>query len=174
MAKVCDLKQNKRIFITSINGLLGHSLFESMRNDHVTINLNNGQKPHRFLGTLNPKPSGGMITPPPSETAVKIIDSKSKPKTFTKQVRGSDIIILDVSQFSSCLEEASQVINALKYTDSKPEFRQTLIVVSSPMTWSKSGKNPGGYEDCDYEKRMPLPKYQNLKQVEVAALALQK
>jgi hypothetical protein len=40
--KVCDLKENKRILITSINGLLGHSLFETMRNDHVTINLADG------------------------------------------------------------------------------------------------------------------------------------
>lgn len=106
MAKVCDLKTNKRILITSINGLLGHSLFESMRNDHVAINQED-VNPHRFLGTVNPNPAGGMVTPPPSETAVKIIDSKSKPKTFTKQVRGSDIIILDISQFSCDLEEAS-------------------------------------------------------------------
>jgi hypothetical protein len=82
MEKVCDLKENKRILITSINGLLGHSLFETMRNDHLTINSEN--QPHRFLGTLNPNPAGGMLTPPPSETAVKIVDSKLKPKTFIK------------------------------------------------------------------------------------------
>lgn len=82
VVKVCDLKENKRILITSINGLLGHCLFETMRNDHLTIK--NGEKAHRFLGTLNPNPSGGMITPSPSETAVKIIDSKLKPKTFDK------------------------------------------------------------------------------------------
>jgi hypothetical protein len=74
------MKKNKRILITNINGLLGHSLFETMRNDHMTIDTSS--TPHRFLGTLNPNPCGGMITPPPSETAVKIIDSKQKPKTF--------------------------------------------------------------------------------------------
>lgn len=173
MAKVCELQANKRILITSINGLLGHSLFESMRNDHVTINKEDA-KPHRFLGTLNPNPSGGMVTPPPSESAVKIIDSRSKPKTFVKQVKGSDIIVLDISQFSCDLEEASQVINALKYSDSKPEQKQTLIVISSPMTWSRCSKSNSGYEDADFEKRVPLPKYQNLKQVEQAALALSK
>lgn len=35
--KVCNLQENKRILITNVNGLLGHSLFESMRNDHITI-----------------------------------------------------------------------------------------------------------------------------------------
>ena len=173
MAKVCDLKTNKRILITSINGLLGHCLFESMRNDHVTIQKDDA-KPHRFLGTLNKKPAGGMITPPPSETAVKIIDSKQKPKTFCKQVRGSDVIVLDISQFSCDLEEASQVINALKYSDSAPEIKQTLIVISSPMTWSRSPKSDSGYQDSDFEKRVPLPKHQALKQLELAALALQK
>jgi adenylate kinase len=89
-------------------------------------------------------------------------------------VRGADIIILDISQFSCDLDEASQVIAALKYTDCKPDHQQTLIVVSSPMTWSKSDPSAAGYEDSDYEMRVPLPKYQNLKQLELAALSLGK
>lgn len=35
--KICDMPQNKRILITSINALLGHQLFELMRNDHLCI-----------------------------------------------------------------------------------------------------------------------------------------
>ena len=66
------------------------------------------------------------------------------------------------------------MINALKYQDCEPDHKQILIVVSSPMTWSKTAVNSSGYEDSDFEKRVPLPKYQNLKQVELAALALQK
>jgi hypothetical protein len=42
------------------------------------------------------------------------------------------------------------------------------------MTWSRTAKNKSGYNDSDFEKRVPLPKYQSLKQVEMAALALQK
>lgn len=42
------------------------------------------------------------------------------------------------------------------------------------MTWSRTAKNKSGYEDTDFEKRVPLPKYQSLKQVELAAMALQK
>ena len=78
--KVCELKTNKRILITNVNGLLGHSLFESMRNDHITIYSNENEQPHRFIGTLNASNCG---TPSPSET-IKILDSKAKPKTFIK------------------------------------------------------------------------------------------
>ena len=92
--KVCDLETNKRILITNVNGLLGHSLFESMRNDHIAI-TQEGKEAHRFLGTLNPNNAG---TPSPSES-IKIINSKLKPKTFIKQVREADYIILDISQF---------------------------------------------------------------------------
>ena len=42
------------------------------------------------------------------------------------------------------------------------------------MTWSRSPKSANGYEDSEFEKRVPLPKYQALKQMELAALALQK
>lgn len=35
--KVCDLQDSKRILITNINGLLGYSLFESMRNDYKLV-----------------------------------------------------------------------------------------------------------------------------------------
>ena len=97
-----------------MNGLLGHSLFESMRNDHITIYSNENEQPHRFIGTLNASNSG---TPSPSET-IKILDSKAKPKTFIKQVKGADYIILDVSQFNSSHEEAELVINSLKYNES--------------------------------------------------------
>ena len=66
------------------------------------------------------------------------------------------------------------MINALKYSDSQPEHKQTLIMISSPMTWSRSPKSADGCEDSEFEKRVPLPKYQALKQMELAALALQK
>jgi len=64
----------------------------------------------------------GIVNSCPSDT-IKLLDSKSKPKTFTKQVRGADYIVLDISQFTCCLDEANKVLNALKYGDEglKPE-----------------------------------------------------
>lgn len=67
-----------------------------MRNDHITIHQGDESKPHRFLGTLNASNGGGMVTPSPSDT-IKIIDNASKPKTFAKQVREADFIVLDIS-----------------------------------------------------------------------------
>jgi hypothetical protein len=94
---VCDLEESKRILITNINGLLGYSLFESMRNDYKLIEQTESQQqPHRFLGTLNTTPASGIINPSPSDQ-IKVLESASKPKTFTKQVKGADFIILDIS-----------------------------------------------------------------------------
>ena len=39
--KVCNLADSKRILITNINGLIGYSLFESMRNDYKLIESSN-------------------------------------------------------------------------------------------------------------------------------------
>jgi hypothetical protein len=95
--KVCDLKQSKRILITNINGLLGYSLFQSLRNDYKLMQDSaNGQQPHRFLGTVNPTPAAGIINPSPSDQ-VKVLDGSAKPKTFVKQVRAADYIIMDIS-----------------------------------------------------------------------------
>jgi hypothetical protein len=94
--KVCDMDCTKRIMITNVNGLLGHELFEQMRNDHMLIKTEGSRDPHRFIGTLNRKSVGDMVTPAPSDT-VKILDCESKPKTFAKQVRHADFIILDIS-----------------------------------------------------------------------------
>lgn len=115
------MTESKRILITSVNGLLGHCLFEQMRNDHLTIQEAD-KTPHRFLGTMNLVPQAGIVNPNPNES-IKILDSKAKPKTFVKQVRGADYIILDISQFSADLEEAESVVKALRYHEDgvKPE-----------------------------------------------------
>ena len=95
--KVCDLQESKRILITNINGLLGYSLFQSLRNDYkLAQDSSNGQQPHRFLGTVNTVPAAGIINPSPSDQ-IKVLDAAAKPKTFVKQVRGADYIILDIS-----------------------------------------------------------------------------
>jgi hypothetical protein len=117
-----------------------------MRNDHITIHLEKDQKSHRFLGTLNQSHGGGMVTPSPSDT-IKILDSASKPKTFGKQVKEADMIVLDISQLSVNIDEAEAVISALKLSESNKD--QTLIVVSTPMVWSNTTTKQDGsaYDD---------------------------
>ena len=48
--KLPKLKERKRIFISGINSVIGHALFEQMRNDHMA--LRTGKKSHKFSGTI--------------------------------------------------------------------------------------------------------------------------
>lgn len=43
----------KRFFVSGVNSLLGHSLFEELRNDHIAIHT--GGPAHKFFGTINSK-----------------------------------------------------------------------------------------------------------------------
>ena len=57
-----------------------------MRNDAALIDSadnKENQEAHRFVGTLNTLPAGGIVNPNPSD-AIKILDAKAKPKTFDK------------------------------------------------------------------------------------------
>ena len=56
------------------------------------------------------------------------------------------------------------MLKTLKYTDEPSDKDQVLIVVSSPMTWSKTPvKSSDGYTEADLDCRVPLPKYLPLK-----------
>ena len=44
------IKERKRIFISGVNSLVGHALFEMMRNDHTS--LRTGKKSNKFSGTM--------------------------------------------------------------------------------------------------------------------------
>jgi nucleoside-diphosphate-sugar epimerase len=142
-----------------------------MRNDHIAIHLDD-KKPHRFVGTLNTSNAGGIVTPAPSDS-IKIINSAEKPKTFAKQVKEADYIVLDISQFNINTDEAEAVIAALKTQAAK---KQTLIVISTPMVWSNTVPKPDStpYSDSQFDRRVPLPRYQQLKFIEMNALALSK
>jgi hypothetical protein len=43
--------KSKRYFISGVNSLLGHSLFEELRNDHIAIHT--GAVPNKFVATIN-------------------------------------------------------------------------------------------------------------------------
>ena len=55
----------------------------------------------------------------------KILDAKSKPKTFDKQVKNADFVIVDMAQQNSSLDEARMVINALKTTE-----KETVLTIN--------------------------------------------
>jgi hypothetical protein len=98
----------RRVFISGANSLVGHSLFESMRNDHLAIH--SGEKPHKFTGTIIRRDE--TTTPIPSDS-IEILDIKKKPRTFAKNVMKSDTIIVDLLSGTD-LEEAEQIIKILR------------------------------------------------------------
>ena len=102
--------------MTNINSLLGSNIYENMRNDEILKQAESQQEPHRFIGTLNTIPFNGILSPSPSES-IKILDSVKKPNTFIKQVKGADIIILDLTQFNFDMKEAELLIKSLKYNE---------------------------------------------------------
>lgn len=69
--------RSHRIFINSVNSLIGHSLFEELRNDHIAIH--SGETPNKFFGTLN---ENEQVSVP--SASIKILNSKTKPRSFRK------------------------------------------------------------------------------------------
>ena len=108
------LGRGNRIFISGVNSLLGHSLFEELRNDHIAIHT--GDTPHKFFGTLNAKDFESVPVPSPS---IKILNSRTKPRTFKKQVASCDIFILDCMGNSTDYEDAEYVIKMLKTSENE-------------------------------------------------------
>ena len=51
----------QRIFISGVNSLIGHALFEQMRNDHEAVR--NGKKCNKFSGTLIQKDAASVPSP---------------------------------------------------------------------------------------------------------------
>jgi len=109
--KVAKQPASKRILLTGINSLVGHSLFEQMRNDHIMINAEPKCKPHKFLATIIGKHEATV--PVPSPHAITVIDVNKKPKTFAKGVLTSDIVVVDLLSGTD-LEEAELIIKLLR------------------------------------------------------------
>ena len=98
-----------RIFINGVNSLIGHSLFEELRNDHIAIHT--GETPHKFYGTINQKEIESVPVP---SNSIKILNNKSKPRTFKKQIASCDIFVLDLMSSTADYEEVEYVIKMLK------------------------------------------------------------
>jgi len=112
---------------------LGHSLFEELRNDHISIHT--GDPPHKFCGTINFRDEN--IVPVPS-SSIKILDNRYKPRNFKKQIQNCDTVIIDLSNEGD-LDEAEFLIKLLKGDGSQAEQKsQTLIVITSCFTWMRT------------------------------------
>ena len=102
------IKERKRIFISGVNSLVGHALFEMMRNDHTS--LRTGKKSNKFSGTMILRDAD--IVPSPNEQ-IKLLDSQRKPKTFGKTLLSADCVVLDLLSGTD-LDEAEKIIQILR------------------------------------------------------------
>lgn len=94
--------------LTGCNSLVGHSLFQQMRNDDIMIKT--GGKAHEFLGTLVQRDA--ELVPTPSDS-IMLINMKTHPKTFTKGVLTSDVIVIDLLSGTD-QAEAETIIKILR------------------------------------------------------------
>ncbi len=164
----------KRILLTGCNSLLGHQLFQQMRNDDVLIKSGTEEKPHQFLGTLVKRDEG--IVPAPSASAITLLDMIGKPKTFTKGVLTADTLVVDLMSGTDPAE-AETIIKILRQPlhETPGSKQQTLVVVSSVLAWNNTpAADATQFCDADFQKRVPTPKFQYLKNLENLALTASK
>lgn len=97
-----------------------------------------------------------------------MLDLKQKPKSFQKGIYLSDIIVIDMVSGTD-IEHAFHIVKTLSSPDTaKP---QTLVLITSVMVWAGTPSSNGEFTDGDYQKRVPPPRYQLLKNLENLALA---
>ena len=127
------VRERKRIFISGVNSLLGHALFEQMRNDHEAVRI--GKKAHKFSGTIIRRDAD--IVPSPNEQ-IKLLDANRKPKTFGKSVIGADCVIVDLLSGTD-LDEAERIIQILRQPLHEHQQKKQILVVISPVfTWANT------------------------------------
>jgi hypothetical protein len=140
-----------------------------MRNDDVMIK--SGGKPHEFLGTLVQRDAS--VVPVPAD-CIHILNMQTKPKTFTKGVLTSDIIVIDLLSGADPTESETIIKILRQPLQENGGKSQTLVVISSVMAWVNTKRGSNEFSDTDYSLRVPTPKYQFIKNIENLALTANK
>lgn len=107
-------KAGLRVFLSGANSLLGHALFDELRNDHIAIQPDAEEMEHKFFVSLNQRDAQSI--PVPSPPTMRVVNFRTKPKMFKKKISTCDLFILDMLQASlnGSLDEVEQVIKTVK------------------------------------------------------------
>jgi hypothetical protein len=78
---------------------------------------------------------------------MKVMNARTKPKNFKSKVLSSDLLVMDLlsAALSGGLDEIEKIIKIIKDHHSSPSAivkDQTLVLVSSVMTWINTPKKP--------------------------------
>ena len=76
---------------------------------------------------------------------MKILNSRSKPKTFKKKILSCDLLVMDMlgAALSGGLDDLEKVVKLIKdyHSEQKGDMKeQTLVLVSTVMTWINTPK----------------------------------
>ena len=112
-SKVNGKKPGMRVFLSGANSQLGHSIFEELRNDHIAIQNDSQEEAHRFYVTVNQKDVNSIALP---SSSMKILNSRSKPKTFKKKILSCDLLVMDMlgAALSGGLDDIEKVVKLIK------------------------------------------------------------
>ena len=92
--------------------------------------------------TVNQKDVNSIALP---STSMKILNSRSKPKTFKKKILSCDLLVMDMlgAALSGGLDDLEKVVKLIKdyHSEQKGDMKeQTLVLVSTVMTWINTPK----------------------------------
>ena len=113
-----------RFFVSNCNGVIGQSMVDEFRNDHLDDPL----KLNMFVGTVN---ANENALPP---MLMKRIIQKGKVHSLRRFLLDSDVIIYDLQ--TADLEEVEFAIKTLSTTQF--EDPRTLIIISSVHSWANT------------------------------------
>ncbi|CAI2387186.1 unnamed protein product [Moneuplotes crassus] len=188
-------KKGKIYFINNVNTMVGQSLTEEIRNDHMLLDE---KFTHTILGTRCEESTA------PIPSGINKIVKKNKTRHWKKYLINSDVMVFDM--LTSSFDEVQNAIHVLKTQDYTEE--KVLVLISSAVTWvntppnkkasrineeatdtesevdkqadvENSGIDENGntifpFEETDLNARVPSPKFQSLKTLENQALAVMK
>lgn len=80
--------------MNGINSLVGHTIFEEIRNDNISVNLN--EAPNLFFSSINHYLLPTNAVPESPLGTIKILDFVSKPKAYKKAISECDTFIIDL------------------------------------------------------------------------------
>jgi hypothetical protein len=78
---------------------------------------------------------------------MKVLNGRTKPKNFKSKALSSDLLVMDLlsAALSGGLDEVEKIIKIIKDHHSSPSAivkDQTIVLVSSVMTWINTPKKP--------------------------------
>ncbi|CDW80676.1 dpy-30 motif family protein [Stylonychia lemnae] len=119
--------------MNGINTLIGHSVFEEIRNDHITIY--SGEQSNMFYGTINQKQIASDSIPFAPTNTIRIIDYQNKPRSFKKIVQKCDVFIIDILTAGVDFNEIDLVVKIIKSLPESHQQEKIVILISTVMTW---------------------------------------